>query len=144
MGRALIILTSANERKKACDWVMRAPPGTRVTFQASKRTIDQNSRMWAMLTEIAQKVPHHGIKLSAADYKLIFLSALKQEMRIVPNLSGDGFVNIGVSSSDLSKSEMSDLIELLNLFAAERGLTFSWEKKHGEDKPPGDHEGGQA
>ena len=127
MGRAVLVLNGKTERDRAISWIQKAPTGTRLTFQASKRTIDQNSRMWAMLTEIARQVPWHGVKLQAADYKLIFLSALKQEMRIVPNLAGDGFVNIGVSSSDLSKSEMSDLIELMNLFAAERNIQFSWE-----------------
>lgn len=88
-----------------------------------------------MLTEIARLVPWHGVTIQPQDYKLIFMAALRQEMRIVPNLAGDGFVNIGVSSSDLSKSEMSDLIELMYLFAAERGIVFSWEKKDGEENP---------
>ncbi len=129
MGRALIVISGNADRERAANWVRLSPAGTRITFQRSKRTIDQNSRMWAMLTEIARLVPWHGVTLHPSDYKLIFLAALRQEMRIVPNLSGDGFVNIGVSSSDLSKSEMSDLIELLNLFAAERGIVFSWEEK---------------
>lgn len=132
MGRALIVLNGKAERERAIRWIQLAPSGTRVTFQRSKRTIDQNSRMWAMLTEIARLVPWHGVTIQAQDYKLIFMAALRQEMRIVPNLAGDGFVNIGVSSSDLSKSEMSDLIELMNLFAAERGIVFSWEEKKGD------------
>jgi hypothetical protein len=60
--------------------------------------------MWAMLTEVASQVDYHGTKLTPDDWKLIFLDGLKREMRIVPNLDGNGFVNLGRSSSDLSKS----------------------------------------
>ncbi len=43
---------------------------------------------------------------------------------MVPNLDGTGFVNLGRSSSDLSKSEMSDLIELIHAFGANHGVKF--------------------
>ena len=59
------------------------------------------------------------------DWKLIFLDALKRELRAVPNLDGTGFVNIGRSSSDLTKQEMTDLIELLFAFGAKHGVVFA-------------------
>jgi hypothetical protein len=118
MSRALVPLYSITDRKKVCDWVMRAPTGTRVEFKAAKRTLDQNSRFWAMLTDVAEQVRWHGVKLSADDWKLIFLDGLKRELRLVPNIDGNGFVNLGRSSSDLSKAEMSDLIELIFAFGA--------------------------
>ena len=77
-----------------------------------------------MLTDIATSIPWHGVKLTASDWKLVFLDALKREVRIVPNLDGTGFVNIGRSSSDLSKDEMSQLIELIREFGARHGVTF--------------------
>jgi hypothetical protein len=79
-------------------------------------------RSW--LTEIATQLPWHGIKLSADDWKLIFLDALKRELRMVPNLDGSGFVNLGRSSSDLSKEEMTGLIELISAFGASHGVVF--------------------
>jgi len=118
MSRALVPLYSITDRKKVCDWVMRAPTGTRVEFKAAKRTLDQNSRFWAMLTDVAEQVRWHGVKLSPDDWKLIFLDGLKRELRLVPNIDGNGFVNLGRSSSDLSKAEMSDLIELIFAFGA--------------------------
>jgi hypothetical protein len=81
--------------------------------------------MWAMLTDIAMQVPwDDGQKLRPDDWKIIFLAALKREMRTVANIDGDGVVNISTSSSDLSKSEMSDLIELMYAFGAQRGVVF--------------------
>ena len=50
------------------------------------------------------------------------------ELRIAPNLDGDGFVNLGTSSSDLSKDEMTMLIELIFKFGAEHDVTFADEK----------------
>jgi len=124
MTRALLVLTSPDIRQKAAHWTSRLPDGTRVTFQAPKRTLDQNSRLWAMLTDVATQLPWHGIKLTPDDYKLIFLDALKRELRMVPNIDGSGFVNLGRSSSDLSKEEMSDLFTLIEQFGANHGVVF--------------------
>lgn len=124
MSRALITIHGPIDRDRAARWAMQAPAGTRVEFKASKRSTDQNSKMWACLTDIAMQVAWHGVRLTPDDWKLIFLDALKRELRLVPNLEGNGFVNLGRSSSDLSKSEMSDLIELIHQFGANHGVTF--------------------
>ena len=103
---------------------MTAPSGCRVEFKEAKRSVEQNALMWACLTEVARQVDWHGLKLSPDDWKLIFMAGLNQEMRLVPNIEGTGFVNLGRSSSDLSKAEMTDLIELILKFGAERGVRF--------------------
>jgi hypothetical protein len=125
MGRALLTIYGPADRAKATHWIAKAPEGTRVEFKASKRTIPQNDRMWAMLTDLAQQLPWHGIKLTPEDWKLVFLDALKREVRMVPNLDGNGFVNLGRSSSDLSKEEMTDLIELIFEFGARHNVVFN-------------------
>ncbi len=125
MSRALIVLYGATDRRKAKNWVDQAPTGTRLEFKAAQRSIDQNSKMWAMLTEVAQQVDWHGTKLTPDDWKLIFLDGLKRELRIVPNLDGNGFVNLGRSSSDLSKAEMADLITLIEAWGLQHGVVFS-------------------
>jgi hypothetical protein len=124
MTRAVIILTGEADRAKATRWVAAAPVGVRVEFKRPRRSLPQNDRMWAMLTDVATQLPWHGIKLSPDDWKLIFLDALKRELRMVPNLDGSGFVNLGRSSSDLSKEEMTDLIDLIGAFGAEHNVVF--------------------
>jgi hypothetical protein len=124
MSRALITLDGSADRARAGALLAKAPPGTRVEFKAAKRSLDQNSRMWAMLTEVSCQVEWHGMKLRPDDWKLVFLDALKRELRLVPNIEGTGFVNLGRSSSDLTKAEMSDLIELIAAFGANHGVTF--------------------
>lgn len=124
MSRALVILNSKADRQKVANWAMKLPSGTRIEFKEPKRSVPQNDRMWAALTDVATQVPYHGIKLSADDWKLLFLDALKREVRMVPNLDGTSFVSLGRSSSDLSKQEFSDLLELIAAFGAEHGVQF--------------------
>lgn len=125
MSRYLVTIRSTADRERAARIVNAAPSGTRVEVKAAKRTLAQNDRMWAMLTEVARQLPWHGTKLRPDDWKLIFLDALKREVRMVPNLDGTGFVNLGQSSSDLTKSEMSDLIELIFEFGSRHGVKFA-------------------
>jgi hypothetical protein len=91
--------------------------------------------MWAMLTEIAQQVTWHGQRLTPDDFKLVFLDALKRDVRMVPALDNRGFVNLGRSSSTLSREEMSDLIELIQAWCAEHGVIL------GEPSEPDAHAG---
>lgn len=124
MTRALIVINGDHERQRAAHWAAKVPVGTRIDFKAPKRSIPQNDRMWAMLTDIAMQLPWHGLKLSADDWKLIFLDSLKRELRMVPNIDGSGFVNLGRSSSDLSKEEMTSLIDLMHAFGANHDVVF--------------------
>lgn len=125
MSRATIVLTNDRERSRALSWVHKAPYGCRIEFKVSKRTLPQNDRMWAMLTDIAGQLSWHGQRLSTDDWKLVFLDALKRELRIVPNIDGNGFVNLGRSSSDLTIEEMTGLIEVMFEFGARHGVVFS-------------------
>ncbi len=124
MSRALLILNSQRDRDKAIGWVKSAPWGTRVEFKKTKRSIPQNDFMWSLLGDVAQQVPWHGIKLTPADFKILFLDALKRELRMIPNLNGDGFCQLGRSSSDLSKEEMTALIELIIAWGTQKNVAF--------------------
>ena len=87
MSRATLILNCRANREKAARWAMNAPAGTRVEFKEVKRSLPQNDRMWAMLTEVAQQVPWHGVRLTADDWKLIFLAALFAIVTFLVHLS---------------------------------------------------------
>lgn len=124
MSRALITLAGRPDRERAIDWCGRLPAGTRVEFKKPKRSLDQNSKMWASLTDVSTQLRWHGLRLSPDDWKLVFMDALKRELRLVPNIDGTGFVNLGRSSSDLSKEEMSELLELILAFGAQHSVVF--------------------
>ena len=124
MSRALLILSRDFVRERAIKWIQGAPEGTRVEFKEPKRTLPQNDRMWAMLTDVAAQVPHCGRRYTADEWKVIFLHALGRELRFVPSLDEKTFLPLGFSSSDLSKAEMSELMELIAAWGAEHNVTF--------------------
>jgi hypothetical protein len=121
----VILLTTDETRKRACRWIMQAPPKSIVTLDDPRRTIPQNKRMQAMLTDISRQVLYHGQRLGKEDFKLLFLDALGREMRLAPNLENNGFVNLGRQSSKLNVQEMTAMIELMFAWGAENGVTFN-------------------
>lgn len=124
MTRYLVTLRSTADRERAMRLVNVAPFGSRVEVKAAKRSMPQNDRMWAMLTEVALQVPWNDQTLRPDDWKEIFLHALKRELRMVKGLDDEPIILGRASSSDLTKSEMSDLIELIFKFGAEHGVAF--------------------
>jgi hypothetical protein len=124
MGRALLVLNSDDDRRKASHWVSKAPWGTRIEFKASKRSLPQNDRLWAMLTDVAEHMRPLGKDFTTEEWKLLFMHAWGKEIRFLPGLDQKTVVPIGQSSSDLSKQEMTDLIEFIFAWGAENGVTF--------------------
>ena len=123
MSRALLVLHDDVIRARAIDWIKRAAKDTRVEFRGPRRTLDQNSLLWARLTEVARCVEWYGQKLSAEDWKDVFSASLRKA-RVVPGLDAGTYVPLGMRTSDMSKQEMTLLLDLISAFAAERGVQF--------------------
>lgn len=88
------------------------------------RTLEQNSKMWAMLAELEEQVPkYHGVEMTKEKYKDLFTGSLKG-CEFVPAVGGYGMVGIGGSSSKLSTAQMADLITMIEMFGAENGVVF--------------------
>lgn len=96
-----------------------------VTVRKEKRTTEQNKKLWATLGEIARQVEWYGQKLTAEDWKHILSASLKQQ-RAVPGING-GFVVLGLSTKEMTKAEMSELLELAMAFGAEHNVIFEGE-----------------
>jgi hypothetical protein len=92
-------------------------------IKPSTRSLKQNSRLWAMLTEISRQVDWYGRKLTPEEWKHVFTASLKKQ-DVVPGLDG-GFVVLGMSTSKMTRAEMCDLQTLMEAFGAERGVRFS-------------------
>jgi hypothetical protein len=130
MTRYALELIGPRTKREAADLVARAPHGTRVEFKGPQRTTPQNSRMWAMLSEFALQLPYDGQRRTPDHWKKLFLddlrAALDEEIETLPSLDGSGRrVPIGNSSSDLSKEEMSMMIELMFKFGSSHGVVFA-------------------
>lgn len=124
MSRAVLVLDSPFNRQKAKLWVDKAPVGTRVEYKEAKRSLPQNDRMWAMLTDIASQATHNGRRYSTDQWKVLFMHACGREVQFLPALDGSTFIPWGQSSSDLSKSEMTDLIESMFAWGAKNNIVF--------------------
>lgn len=117
------ILVHETARNLALQHVKNAPEGYCVTISEPTRSLEQNSALWPHLEEISEQVEWYGRKLSPEDWKHVFTASLKK-LDVVPNLDSTGFVALGMSTSRMSKRELSDLIELIRAFGAERGVKF--------------------
>jgi hypothetical protein len=124
MTRATVVIRSAPDRAKVCRWAQNVEPGTVIEFRKARRSTDQNALLWAMLTDIAQQVEWYGQKLTAEDWKDVFTASLRKS-RVIPGIEAGSFVVLGMRTSDMTKDEFSNLIELIHAFAAERGVVFS-------------------
>lgn len=126
--RTLLILNNEADKTRAKEWIDKAPKWSEITFKGPRRTLPQNAKLHAMIGEIAAQVPYHGVRLSVDDWKLIFLDALKREIRMVPNLDGTGFVNLGKKTSKLSTAEMATMLDLVVAWGDQNGVVFHGER----------------
>jgi hypothetical protein len=122
VSRHLITLYSDQDRARARTYVNSAPIGTRVEFKALKRSLPQNDLMWAMLTDVAAQRLHGGRKYTPDQWKLLFLHAIGREVSFIPSLDGKTFIPWGQSSSDLSREEMSNLIDFVDAWCAQNDV----------------------
>jgi len=127
MSRALVTLWRREDRERAHRWIDGVPNGTRVEFKEAKRSTDQNSRMWLILTNVASALLWHGQRYAPEDWKDYFMHAYRGH-RWMPAEEG-GMVPIGRSTSDLSKEEHGELMELMESFCARNGVALPWDKE---------------
>lgn len=124
MSRQVYTLVHQGARQRAAQAVLAAPEGHVVIISESKRSLEQNAKLWPLLTEVSRQVDWYGKKLAPEDWKNVFTASVRK-LEVVPNLDGTGFVALGQSSSQMSKREFSELIELIQAFGAERGVEFA-------------------
>ena len=124
MTRYTFTLHSAADRARALRTITAAPSGTRVEVKAVKRSLDQNAKLWACLSEIAHTKTHCGRKYTPDQWKVIFMHACGREIQFIPSLDQSTFIPWGGRSSDMSKDEMSNLLEFILAWGAENGVAF--------------------
>jgi NinB protein len=122
--RRIIRLVPAS-RQAAIEAVRNAPDEYVVTIAPPTRKVVQNSKMWAMLSDLAKQVQWYGLQLSAEDWKDVLTASLRKELRTVPNVDGTGLVILGMRTSQMSVGKMADLIEYLYAFGASKDVKWS-------------------
>jgi len=115
-----VVLVGERQREYAHKLVAQAPAGFVVTVKPQTRSGEQNALMWALLTEISKAKPH-GREATPESWKLLFMHACGHACQFEIGLNGQPFP-VGFRSSQLTKEQMSDLIEYIHAYAAEAGL----------------------
>ena len=121
--KQLFIMAHQEARRRAVSAIQSAPDGYVVQIKPPTRTLEANAAMWAALNDVAAQVVWHGRKLDAESWKSVFSASLKKQ-DVVPGLHND-FVVLGQSTRNMTKSEMSDLIELIHAFGCENSVKWS-------------------
>lgn len=110
-------------RRRAMEAVANAPEGHVITVAEPTRTLEANAKLWAVLSEISVQVDWYGKKLSPDNWKDVLSAALKKQ-EAVPGIDG-GFVILGQRTSQMSRREFSELLELAQAFGASQGVVFN-------------------
>lgn len=123
MTRVIVTIKGRADRNLIERWAHGVPEGTTVEFRAPRRSIDQNALMWSLLQQISKQVDWYGQKLSSEDWKDVLTASLRKT-RVVPGIDAGTFVPLGMRTSQMTKEEISELIELIYAFGAERSIHF--------------------
>jgi hypothetical protein len=121
-------IITANNRAEILKTVEAVPLGARIELTDAPRTNPQNRLLWSLLNAFADQVEHCGRKYDGEAWKCIFMRALGKQVEFAPSLDGNGIVALGYRSSELSKDEMSNLIDFIYSEGAVRAVRF-----HDED-----------
>lgn len=116
-------LSSVTARQLAASYCLEGPAGWLVTFKEPTRSLEQNAMMWARLGQLSEAVKWDGETLTPNEWKDLLTACLRKQ-KVVRGIEG-GLVFLGARTSSMTKSEMNDLLTLMEAFAAERGVTFT-------------------
>lgn len=117
-------LTGPQQRQYAHRLVDAAPDYAVVTVKAGDRTLDQNAKMWAMLTDISLARPEVR-KWTPEVWKCAFMHSLGHQVQFAEGLDNSGPFPLGFKTSKLTKPQMSDLIEVIYEYGARHGVEWS-------------------
>jgi len=118
-----VILHGPSQRAFAKTLVDRAPQGAILTVREANRTTEQNDKMWSMISDISRAKPD-GRTHTPEVWKALFMHACGHAVQFELGLNGQPFPT-GFRSSRMTKAEMSDLIEFVYSYGAEKGVAWS-------------------
>ena len=90
---------------------------------------EQEEKYHAMIGEIAKQAQHLGAKWDAESWKRLLVDQFCRDSNIktgvvIPNLSGDGIVQLGFQTRKFTKEQASEFVEWLHAWGAEHGVVY--------------------
>ena len=117
------ILNGSVARERAKLLIDKAPAGYVSTVAEPRRSLDQNAKLWAMLSDVSQAMPE-GRRHTPEDWKAIFCNAAGWEVQFLPGLDGRPFPS-GFRTSRMSKQQMADLITYIAAYGDQHGVRWT-------------------
>lgn len=106
------------------------------------RTLEQNAKIHAMLTDIANQAMHLNQKLDADSWKRLCVAQFRSDcidndvsrladywrkidFKLMPSLDGRSLVQLGAQTREMPKYVMAGLVEWLYVYGAENNIAWS-------------------
>ena len=93
------------------------------------KTRQQEKLYHEYIGQIAEQAKHLGSSWNPKSWKRLLVDSYATDTgqgssEIIPNLSGDGIVQLGLQTRDFSKAQASEFTEWLMAWAAQNGVTL--------------------
>jgi hypothetical protein len=105
--------------------------GVALVVQVDKetRTQDQNAMYHSIIHQIAKQAQHLGSTWDAESWKRLLVDTYTREIKqnsgqVIPNLTGDGIVQLGLQTRKFTKQQASEFTEWLMAWAAQNGVVL--------------------
>ena len=91
---------------------------------------EQEEKYHAMIGEIAKQAQHLGAKWDAESWKRLLVEQFCKDNglktgAVIPNLAGDGIVQLGTQTRNFTKDQASEFVEFLLAWGAEHGIVYT-------------------
>ena len=132
MAKTKFQLITEHVKRNAAEFILNLPASKDrpmiVEVKARGRSLDQNAKLHAMLSDIAaSKLLFAGKERSAEEWKVILISghsiATGGQGEVIAGIEGE-LICIRESSAGMSVSRMASLIEYVSVYGAEHGIIF--------------------
>jgi hypothetical protein len=115
-----IRLVSRLNRERAKALIDQAPDRALVNIRPETRSSEQNNLLWALLSDVSRAKPD-GRTHTPDVWKCLFMQACGHAVQFEVGLDGRPFP-LGFRSSRMTKDQMTDMIEFILQFCAEKGV----------------------
>jgi hypothetical protein len=90
---------------------------------------DQEKLYHELIGQIAKQAQHMGAKWDAESWKRLLVDSYCREKglktgTVIPNLAGDGIVQLGMQTRNFTKEQASEFVEWLHAWGATNGIHF--------------------
>jgi hypothetical protein len=106
--------------------------GKKLTLEIkpASKSREQEEKYHAIIGDIAKQAQHMGAKWDSEDWKRLLVQEFCKEKglsagKVIPNLSGDGIVQLGLQTRNFTKEQASEFVEFLLAWCANNGIALN-------------------